>query len=535
LEKPIIDYVSEMAYRFPLKEALICEDSRWNFHEFHRQVNKVASLLVHLKSEKGGRVGVILNRSNEHVAINFGIMQTGCCFVPMGPLYPIERIFQIIIECNIETVFINAATLKKICSLSDVPPSLKNLIIVDKMPEGFVDTRFQIISFEGVPSVPEKDCTRRVIDKDLAYIMYTSGSSGNPKGVMISHRNILTFLEWCLQKLSFSENDRILNLTPFTFDVSGFDIFNMVRHGACVVIADPYPIVEKIFFIASKEHITFISTVPTNIGLMLRHPELFNKYDLSAIRTFASGAAVCPSIYMKRLHELLPQAKLLNLYGPTEATIYCMYYEIDPEKIDIDRSLSIGKPFENTEAYVLDPEGNHVSPGITGELVLRGSHISAGYVNNKEETEAVFKPFSVMPHLNERVYYTGDFVEMDESGNMYFLGRKDDMIKSRGYRIELNEIEIALSTIPAIYESCVVPIPDMLLENKIYAVVALKQNAMITDNQIKSVCRKRLPPYMTPDEVVFMETLPKTPNGKVDKKKIADTILKKTYVAQQTK
>ncbi|MDD4352750.1 MAG: amino acid adenylation domain-containing protein, partial [Candidatus Gracilibacteria bacterium] len=440
----IFDCLELSAQKYADKEALVCGKDRMSFGQFNCLANKVANFLVGSGIPKGGRVGIILRRSNEYVCVDFGIMKAGGCYVPIDHAFPLERMFQIISDCQIRIIFTDALTCRKIMRATDIPASLKDVVLMDDPGQPFADTRLNIIPFEKVRLGQDTFARQQhgVIDSDLAYIMHTSGSTGKPKGVMISHGNIMTFIRWCQYKLEISCEERLLNLTPFTFDVSGLDIFNTVVSGATMVITDPYPVINKVFACMRNEKITFVSTVPTNIGLMLSQPQLFQEYDLSSIKTFASGAAVCPPIFMKQLHDYLPQAKLYNLYGPTEATIYCAYYQVDPALIDVNRPLPIGIPFENTESYVVDVEGKEVPTGEIGELILRGPQVSCGYFNDPEKTEAAFRPFVIMPHLNEKVYHTGDMVKKDEEGNVHFLGRRDDMIKSRGYRIELNEIEI---------------------------------------------------------------------------------------------
>jgi len=374
-------------------------------------------------------------------------------------------------------------------------------------------------SIAGFAATPQRK--NHVIDNDLAYIMYTSGSTGKPKGVMLTHRNIITYCEWCEGELAITPDDKLVNVAPFTFDISGTEIFNMATRGATMLMVADQNRITTILSTIEKEKGTFLSTVPTVVGTMVNNPRVFERYDLSTLRIFISGAAVCPPIFMKKLHEHLPQATLYNHYGPTEATIYCLYHKIDPATLDVSKPLPIGIPYENNEAYVLGKDGKEMPRGETGELVLRGSQLARGYFNNPEKTEAAFKPYTLQPHLDEIVYHTGDLAFQDEEGVFHFLGRMDDMIKSRGYRIELNEIDLGLSTLDdKLEEFAAVAVPDELIENKLVAAVVLKSGVELGADEIKAHCASKIPAYMVPDEVVFLARLPHTSSGKISKKEI---------------
>ena len=241
-----------------------------------------------------------------------------------------------------------------------------------------------------------------------------------------------------------------------------------------------------------------MSAVPTLLGAFASRPAVFKRYDLTSLRTIISGAALCQPTTMMQLHEHLPKAELWNIYGPTEATIYCLYHRIDPKKLDQDTPIPIGIPFENTEAYVIsnegDNKGDECAPGESGELVLRGSHIAAGYYQNEEKTRAAFRPFGLQPHLEEIVYHTGDVVTQDDAGCFHFQGRMDDLVKSRGYRIELAEIDIALATMEAdLSESISVAIPDPHWENKLVAAVVVKKGSDVSAESVKKHCAGKFP------------------------------------------
>ncbi|MCK5797338.1 MAG: AMP-binding protein, partial [Deltaproteobacteria bacterium] len=342
-----------------------------------------------------------------------------------------------------------------------------------------------------------------------------------PKGVMLTHGNILTYCAWCDREFALTPDDKMVNVAPFTFDISGTEIFNMATRGATMLMVADEKRITTVLATIQNERATFISTVPTVVGTMVNNPRVFSRYDLSSLRIFVSGAAVCPPIFMKKLHEHLPQATLHNHYGPTEATIYCLFHKVDPEKLDVSTPLPIGVPYDNTEAYVVLEDGREASRGETGELVLRGSHLARGYFRNPEKTAAAFRPYTLQPHLNETVYYTGDLAQQDEEGLFHFLGRKDDMIKSRGYRIELNEIDLALSTLDETLETfAAVAVPDELIENEIVAAVVLKAGVTMSADAIKAHCRAKIPDYMVPARVVFFDALPQTSSGKISKKEI---------------
>lgn len=523
----IFDQLSRQALEQGDQIAICVDDRELSFSGADLLAKSVASFLIGLGIDKGDRIGLIGPKSENYVCSQYGTLRAGGCYVPIDKAFPIERTFQIVDDCKIKTIFADADNLKRIAQAEERPSCLQHVICFEDSLPGDLNSPLSLHSFADARACdPSANDRYRPVDTDLAYIMYTSGSTGKPKGVMLSHRNILTYVEWCAAEFALGPKDTMVNVAPFTFDISGMEIFNMASAGARMVLVENEGRITTVLDAVVRHKANFLATVPTVIGTLVNNPRVFGRYDLSSLKTIVSGAAVCPPMFMKQLHEHLPQATLYNLYGPTEATIYCLYHRIDqPGAIEVDKPLPIGIPFENTEAYVVDSEGKEVAPGGEGELILRGSHVALGYYNNAEKTNAAFKNFPLQPHLREDVYYTGDVARQDASGVFHFLGRNDDMVKSRGYRIELNEIDLALSTMSDVLDAyAVVAVPDELIENKLVAVVVVKGGTEVTEQELKARCKERLPVYMVPDLVEFRSELPQTSSGKINKKALVQEL-----------
>lgn len=382
----------------------------------------------------------------------------------------------------------------------------------------------KLIDWQEVREIAGEDASSaKTIDSDLAYILFTSGSTGNPKGVMLSHLNSLTFVKSAHDFFQISTNDRFSNICPLHFDMSVFDLFVACRAGATVVIIPEtnatFPV--KLAEVIARNRITVWNSVPSALSLLATYKNL-NNHDLSSLRLVLFAGELFPLKYLRRLQETVPGAKFCNMYGQTEANS-STYYWVDKLSPDTESPLPIGRAFPNFDIFALSEDGTQVTvPGKTGELYVRASTVALGYWDDVEKTDKSFVKNPLRPDLNERVYKTGDLVHLDPNGNYVFLGRKDHMIKSRGYRIEIGEIESVLCNHPEIKNAVVIPIPDELIGNRILVIVVPFTAGKITREEILQYCSPKLPKYMIPEIVEFRDSLPTTSSGKVDRKKLSD-------------
>jgi amino acid adenylation domain-containing protein len=361
----------------------------------------------------------------------------------------------------------------------------------------------------------------RAIETDLAYILYTSGSTGTPKGVMISHRSSLTFVEWAAAAAGLCEEDRVCSPAPLHFDLSVFDIFATCHAAACLaVIPDggaTFPV--SIARWLESEQISVWYSVPSVLTLLVCFGNL-HQFDLSRLRAVIFAGEVFPSKYLARLMAELPHPRYLNWYGPTETNV-CTAFEVPASRAD-EGPIPIGKPCANTEVFAVTSEGSQVSrPGEEGELYVRGPSLMRGYWGLPAKTREALVQNPFRADYDELVYRTGDLVTLDPTGNYAYLGRRDAMVKIRGYRVELGEVEAALYRHPVIREAAVLPLPDELLGSRLRAVVSADGAGSVTRENVLDHCRQWLPSYMVPDIVEFRESLPRTSTGKVDRTSLA--------------
>jgi amino acid adenylation domain-containing protein len=359
------------------------------------------------------------------------------------------------------------------------------------------------------------------IETDLAYILYTSGSTGDPKGVMISHRTIFTFVNWCHDTFRLTPDDRVTSHAPLHFDLSTFDIFVTLKGGGTVVLVPEklsiFPV--QLVRLLQDERITVTYLVPSILSLMVNYGE-FGRHDLSAIRTILFAGEVFPIKYLRQLAAAIPHADFYNLYGPTETNV-CTYYRVQPKDLDPDctQPVPIGTACENLEVFAVDEEGKLVTePGREGELWVRGSGVAQGYWGDPGKTARGFVRNPFQPYFEEVAYRTGDLVILDPDGtNWRYVGRRDHMVKSRGYRIELGEIEAALYGCEWVKEAAVVAIPDDLLGNRLAAFIVPLEGKNLTIKDLQAHCGQSLPRYMIPEFIEFRASLPKTSTGKIDR------------------
>lgn len=512
------------AKRNPDNVAVVFKDQSVTYAELDRQSSVLAQALRRCGVAKGDRVGILLAKSIAQIVSLFGILKAGAIYVPIDPAVPAARITYMIRHCGIESLITTQGNLAALLSQAEGDLAVSTAIILEK---NSTEAPLESAAVKCISHDPEAagDASAYqpidMSDDTPAYILHTSGSTGNPKGVAISHRNALTFIEMAADYFNVTAADRFCNHAPLHFDLSVFDIFVAVKCGAAIVLLpemlSTFPV--KLAEYIASEKITIWNSV-SSILAMLAEKGMLERQNLDPVRIVHFSGDIMPVKYLRLLTKNMRNASFYNIYGQTEANSSLCYPIREIPDNDTWR-IPVGKPFPNFDVFALNEDRQVVSrPGEEGELHVSSSTVALGYWNDLDMSREKFVPDPRYPFLDKVAYKTGDLVRMDENGAYLFSGRKDHMIKSRGYRIELEEIETVLSGHPEIAAVAVIPIPDDLAGNKIAAIMAPATGCAVREEDLARYCAARLPKYMVPEIMEFRESLPMTSTGKVDRKKL---------------
>lgn len=513
--------LSNSAKKYPSHPAVVFNETSFSYAELEELTNKLANTLLEAGIKRGDRIGIYLNKSINSIVAILGILKAGAVYVPIDPNSPEMRIRYIINNCGIQCLLTSQIKFEKLKTFFPVDCPLSLIVILDaeqKIESSFSST---IISQSEIQKNKHSECPSiSTIETDLAYILYTSGSTGVPKGVMISHLNSLTFINWAYDYVGVKNEDRLSNHAPMHFDLSIFDIFVSLKAGATLIIVpeglSTFPI--RLAEWIEKNQISIWYSVPSILSMLVNHGEL-KRFSYSKLHTIIFAGEVFPIKYLRKLMGLIPHPRYLNFYGPTETNVITAY-EVAELANNRTQPVPIGKTCANMEVFALNDKGKIIKkPGEVGELIARGSCVAQGYWGDVEKTEKSFKPNPVQQNFRDQVYYTGDLVTLDSDRNFIFVGRRDHMIKSRGYRIELGEIETVLYSHPEVKEAAVIPIPDEIVGNRIKAFI-VRKNGNLNSTSIQEFCAQRLVRYMVPEMIEFRTILPKTSTGKIDKQSL---------------
>lgn len=517
-------FLARSAARNPAKEAVRMDGVALTYEQLDRLTNQVARTLISLGVKRGDRVGLYVHKSHASVIGVFGIMKAGAAYVPLDPNAPAKRLAYITRDCGIKVVLTSAAKLRSLPEFFTEGTPLRHVVLTDDVAEtgSGLPPDISLTSWSSVKSQDDSAFSLpESIDNDLAYILYTSGSTGVPKGVMISHRTIFTFVNWACDEFKMTSDDRVTSHAPLHFDLSTFDLYATVKAGATIILVGEnlaaLPV--QMADLLQKERVTITYLVPSILSFMVNYGKL-DAHDFSALRVVLFAGEVFPIKYLRRLVVAIPRAMYYNLYGPTETNV-CTYYRVQAEDLAADRTqpVPIGQACGNIEVFAVNAAEELVTePGQEGELWARGACVAQGYWGDRDKTAKVFvqNPFnSLYPDV---AYRTGDIVTLaPDRKNWLYVGRRDHMIKSRGYRIELGEIESALYRHDQVKEAAVVAIPDELLGNRIRAFVVLAEGSTVAAKELEAFCARHVPKYMVPERIEFRDALPKTSSGKTDR------------------
>lgn len=511
-------YLDASVARFPEKTAIRePSDAVITYGELGALSDRLRDRLVHLGVRPGDRVGIYLRKSIDTVASIFGILKAGAAYVPVDPTAPATRNAYILGNCSVRVAITEQRFEAALRSALDAEKTDVALLIVDEAGGGAGLGR-TLNAMNATAPAPASASVRAEADT-LAYILYTSGSTGRPKGVMLTHRNATSFVDWCSETFAPVPADVFSSHAPFHFDLSILDIYTPLKHGATLVLIpeDVGKEPQKLAQLIHDTKMTVWYSTPSILSLLVQYGKL-ETFDLSHIRTVLFAGEVFPIVHLKSLHAILPKPRYFNLYGPTETNV-CTFYEL-PAAIPADRvdPFPIGVVCSHLEAVVVDDEGAEVARGERGELCIRGASVTSGYWNLAEQTANAYLRGGLGANTTgaARWYKTGDVVTEAADGNYTYAGRKDRMVKKRGYRVELGEIEVCLYRHPDIREAAVVAIPDGELGVKIRAHLATRDGERLSLIKLKAFCAQHLPVYMIPDVFSFHAELPKTSTEKTD-------------------
>ncbi|MBO0132152.1 AMP-binding protein [Agrobacterium burrii] len=475
-------------------QALVHKDIALSYREFAQAANRCAAALQQAGAERGDRVVIFLPRGIEECWSIFGVSMAGGVFVPVNALLKSQQIRHIIRDCGAKIVISSAVM------MDELKAALEDLPHVTVMLAEEIATRV-------APARPSA-----AIGEDLAAILYTSGSTGSPKGVMLSHRNLLAGARIVRTYLEITASDRILSLLPFSFDYGLNQLLTAVEQGATTIIST-FRLGDDIVRDLRNHAVTGLAGVPTVWAILTRAAPSLAKTSLPHLRYITNSGGRVPQETVKALREKLPDTKIYLMYGLTEAFRSTF---LPPEEID-HRPTSIGKAIPECEIFIVTDKGQRAKPGEPGILVHRGPTVSLGYWNRPDDTAKVLRPHPFIPAAlgGETVCYSGDLAVEDEDGFFSFVARNDAMIKSSGYRISPTEVEESLMSTGLFQQVAVIGLPDAFAGEKVHA-VATAANENIDISAALRKAAEMLAPFMIPRAIELVDRLPVTANGKVD-------------------
>lgn len=507
----IEQYVISNASTHGAKTALVTSQRRLRYDEFDDLSNRLASAFADNGVKRGDRVLIFMDNCWEAAVAIFAILKAGAVFSPVNASTKADKLAYVIDDCEPAAILTQAKLMPIVVQAR--ARSERPLFVASTQAQSG-QTPGGAASFEACLAVAPVPIRHGGIDIDLAMLIYTSGSTGRPKGVMMTHRNIDAAAEAITTYLHNSVDDVILNVLPLAFDYGLYQLLMAMKLGATLVLEKSFAFPQAIFERIRVEKVTGFPLVPTMAALILQMRDLAPGF-LPSLRYISNTAAALPPAHIDRLRELFPGVRLYSMYGLTECK-RCTY--LPPEELD-RRPGSVGIAIPNTEAIIVDDAGNRVPAGGAGELVIRGAHVMQGYWRNDAATQQMLRPG---PHPWEKQLHTGDLFRTDDDGFLYFVGRKDDIIKTRGEKVAPKEVEAVLHGHPGIAEAVVTGVPDPVLGQAIAALVVLSDETL-SERDIIRHCAIHLEDFMVPKLIEFRHELPKTDTGKVSRKMAAET------------
>ncbi|WP_164783700.1 MULTISPECIES: class I adenylate-forming enzyme family protein [unclassified Mesorhizobium] len=504
------DYLTHTASRVCDKVALVCGGQRVTYGELEARSNAIAQHLAAAGVARGDRVMIFADNTVETVVAFWAVLKANAVVCIVNPLTKSDKLDYLLNDCR-PTALITDRHLHSIFSEpARNCPSLRRVIVSGPIIDAELAGLPHAVRWDSMvaadSSVPP---ARRCIDIDLAAIIYTSGSTGEPKGVMLTHRNMTAACTSIASYLKLCEDEVILNVLPLAFDYGLYQMIMAFRTGARLVLERSFAFPAQILGLIKQERVTGFPGVPT-IFAALSDLKSLKDHDFSSIRYVTNTAAALPLKHILMLQDLFPDARIYSMYGLTECK-RCTY--LPPE--DLERKpLSVGVAIPNTEMWIVDEHDKPVGPDVVGQLVIRGATVMKGYWGKPEATARKLKPG---PLPGEQVLYTGDYCRMDAEGYLYFIGRGDEIIKSRGEKIAPKEVENALLDIPGVREAAVIGVPDELLGQAVKAFVVIEQGRIVGEKQLQKECQRRLENFMVPKSIVIVPSLPMTDTGKLKK------------------
>ncbi|ARO86832.1 acyl-CoA ligase (AMP-forming), exosortase A system-associated [Nitrosospira lacus] len=503
---------------FPDREALVYRDERIGYAVLAKAIDSAGKAMLALGLDRGERVAVYLEKRPETVAALFGATAAGGVFVPVNPLLKPEQVAYILRDCNVRILITSADRLRLLAAVLSQCHDLHTVIVVNPGAIAPVIVGLNIISWDDALAAGHGKA-HHGIDSDMAAILYTSGSTGKPKGVVLSHRNLVAGAASVAQYLKNDPDDRILSVLPLSFDY-GLSQLTTAFHACATSVLMNYLLPRDIIEIVERERITGLAAVPP---LWIQLAQL-NWPSHILLRYITNSGGAMPRATLDLLRSKAPNTQVFLMYGLTEAFRSTF---LSPEEVD-RRPDSIGKAIPNAEVLVLREDGSLCAAGEPGELVHRGALVSMGYWNDREKTAERFKPVPSRQSgltIPELAVWSGDTVRMDEEGFLYFIGRRDEMIKTSGYRVSPTEVEEVIYATELVGEAAAIGIPHPILGQAIVLVVTSRNDATLDHDALLAACKLHLPAFMLPSRIESREgNLPRNPNGKIDRKLLAQTL-----------
>lgn len=525
-------YLEKSAQKWPEKVAVRCRKETITFAALNKRADRIANMLRSYPGLICDNIGLYVNKSISAVAAIFGILKSGAAYVPLDTESPAERIAYICSDCQLRAIVTDRPNLPKLIRNRHLLQRDLLILVVEndgQKPEtGPLPVEWTFIEETGSGAVDRRCLPDSGIQaEDRAYILYTSGSTGRPKGVMLSHRNATVFVDWSQACLNITQKDVLSSHAPFHFDLSIFDLYVAVKTGATLCLIPPglgyFP--DAMVAFIHQHKITVWYSVPSVLINFLSVPNGL-KDKLASLKTLIYAGEVFNFSLLNQLRPFLTDCDIYNLYGPTETNVITYYKIAKEDRAQLCENVPIGRPCPYAAIRVVDEDGQPVRAGETGQLIVNGDSLMKGYRGDPDKTRSRMCSF-VDKGRSEMFYATGDLVYEKPDGNIVYVNRKDHMVKTRGFRVELGEIEAALYQQGVVRKAAVVAVPDEKIGHRLFAFVELNRKEPIPEDDLEDNYHRKIPTYMIPEKTFQLETMPQTSTGKIDRRQLVQIAQRK--------